>query len=398
MPIISKRGEFMPESPIRKLVPYSRKAKSKGIKVFHLNIGQPDILTPTTAIEAIQHIDLDILAYSMSEGNEDYREALVHYYHSFGLTFLDKSNFVATNGGSEALMLTLSCICDQGDEVIIPEPYYANYNSFLHAYGINVVPIISTLENNFSLPPVEQIQEKITDKTKAILLCNPNNPTGYLYSHEELQAIAEIALKNDIFIIVDEVYREYVYEGIHYSILSFEELKEHAIVIDSESKRYSMCGIRLGFMVTRNQKVLEAVIKIAQARLSPPLLAQIAATAAHQNDTIYLKEVKEEYHRRRDTLVKLLSEIPNVKCSIPTGAFYCMVELPVEDSDEFAKWLLAEFSYNNQTVMLAPAGGFYSNTELGKKQVRIAYVLNENDLKTSVEVLKEALKVYPNKI
>ncbi|MCB9202478.1 MAG: pyridoxal phosphate-dependent aminotransferase [Flavobacteriales bacterium] len=397
MPKISLRGKNIPESPIRKLVPYSRKAKSRGIKVFHLNIGQPDILSPSSAIKAIKNIELDILPYSESEGNLSYRKSLKKYYQSFGINTIDESNFVATNGASEALMLTLSTICDNGDEVIIPEPYYANYNGFLHLFDINVVPIISEIDKDFALPDINKMQKKITSKTKAVLLCNPNNPTGYVYSKEELKKIGDFCLKNDIFLIVDEVYREFVYETEHHSILSFNEYKDIAIVIDSESKRYSMTGIRLGFVVTQNQEVINAVIKAAQTRLSPPLLAQICATAAHESNDNYLVEAKEEYLRRRNTLSKLLEDVPNIKFSIPKGAFYSIVELPIDNSDNFAKWLLDEFSLDNQTIMVAPATGFYSNSKLGEKQIRIAYVLNEEDLKICIKILKKALEEYPNK-
>lgn len=398
MPKISLKAQQMPASPIRKLVPYSLKAKEKGIKVYHLNIGQPDINTPKTALDAIKNVNLSILDYSLSEGNFSYREKLKEYYHSFGITSLTEENFIVTNGGSEALNFALATICDDGDEIIIPEPYYANYNGFSTALGITVKAVNSTIDNGFSLPSIDKFEKLITPKTKAILVCNPGNPTGYLYSLEELKELEEIALKHDIFIISDEVYREYVYDGEkHNSMLSLDNMKNNCIVIDSESKRYSMCGVRVGAMITRNVEVLQMAMKFAQARLSPVLLGQIAATAAHVNDTNYINAVREEYTQRRNILVKLLNEIEGVKCPKPKGAFYCMAELPVDDTDDFARWLLDEFHYNNETIMLAPAGGFYSHHELGKNQVRIAYVLKEEDLIKSVEILKKALEVYRDK-
>jgi len=395
MPKVSKKVIKMPASPIRKLVPYSIKAKENGIKVFHLNIGQPDIKTPETALNAIKNIDLTILEYALSEGNISYRNAIASYYQKLGFSDISAQNFIVTNGGSEALTFALGTICDEGDEIIIPEPYYANYNGFATSLGINVVAINSTIETGFALPNIEDFEQKITDKTRAILICNPGNPTGYLYSKTELEKLQDIALKHDIYIISDEVYREYVYDDeLHTSILTFPKLKNNAIVIDSESKRYSMCGVRIGFLVTRNIDFLSYTMKFAQARLSPVLLGQIAATAAHENDTDYINEVRNEYTKRRNTLVKLLNEIPGVFCPKPKGAFYCMAQLPVKDTDTFAQWLLEKFSYNNETIMLAPAGGFYSNPELGKNQVRIAYVLNEADLTKSVEILRKALEDY----
>ncbi|MDO5615053.1 MAG: pyridoxal phosphate-dependent aminotransferase [Cruoricaptor ignavus] len=395
MPTISHRAKQMPASPVRKLVPFALQAKQKGIKVYHLNIGQPDIKTPETAINAIKNIDLNILEYALSEGNLEYRKALQDYYHSLGFTDLSTDNFIVTNGGSEALNFALSTLCDDGDEVIIPEPYYANYNGFTSNFNINVVAVPSTIDTGFALPPIEEFEKKITPKTKAIIICNPGNPTGYLYTKEELQTLANIALKHDIVIISDEVYREYVYDGNQQiSILEFPELKEHAIVIDSESKRYSMCGARIGCLITRSKTIHDAVMLFAQARLSPVLLGQIAATAAHKDDAEYINQVREEYTHRRNVLVELLSEIPGVICSKPKGAFYCAVELPVDDCDVFAQWLLEEYSNNNETIMVAPMSGFYSNPELGKKQVRMAYVLKEEDLRRSVELLKDALVQY----
>lgn len=398
MPNISLRAQKMPASPVRKLVPFALKAKQKGTKVYHLNIGQPDIPTPQTALDAIKKIDEKVLEYSLSEGNIEYRKALTEYYHSLGFSDLTPDNFIVTNGGSEALSFAISTLCDDGDEVIIPEPYYANYNGFTSNFNVKVVAIPSSIETGFALPPMEDFERKITDKTKAIIICNPGNPTGYLYSKEELQKLAEIALKHNIVIISDEVYREYVYDSEkQVSMLAFPELAEHCIVIDSESKRYSMCGVRIGCMITRSKIIRDAAMLFAQARLSPVLIGQIAATAAHQNDEEYINSVRQEYTERRDTLVQLLNEIPGVICPTPKGAFYCAVELPVDDSEKFAQWLLEEFEYENETVMLAPMGGFYSDVELGKKQVRIAYVLKKEELKRSVEILKKAIEAYNSK-
>ncbi|OPB95931.1 aspartate aminotransferase [Elizabethkingia meningoseptica] len=395
MPKISHRAEIMPASPIRKLVPYSIAAKQKGIKVYHLNIGQPDIETPETALNALKDIHLKVLEYSLSEGNIEYREQLAKYYNRIGFEDLTPKNFIVTNGGSEALNFAISVLCDQDDEIIVPEPYYANYNGFSNALGVKVKSIPSSIETGFALPPIEEFEKKITDKTKAILICNPGNPTGYLYTREELAKLAEIALKHDVVVISDEVYREYVYDGkSQVSMLAFPELADNCIIIDSESKRYSMCGVRIGCMVTRSQKILDAAMKFAQARLSPVLIGQIIATAAHVDDEAYIRSVREEYTKRRNLLVELLNGIPGVICPNPKGAFYCMVELPVKDTDDFAQWLLESYNYNGETIMVAPAGGFYSDPELGKKQVRMAYVLKEEDLRKSVEVLKHALQAY----
>lgn len=392
---ISQRAVNMPSSPIRKLVPYALEAKKKGRKVYHLNIGQPDIETPQSALDELKNINLKVLEYSLSEGNAEYRKALTDYYHSIGFNDLTTDNFIVTNGGSEALNIALSTLCDDGDEIIIPEPYYANYNGFSNHINVKVVAVPSTIETGFALPSMEEFEKKITPKTRAILICNPGNPTGYLYTKEELQKLAEIALKHDIVIISDEVYREYVYDGEKQtSMLEFPELAENCIIIDSESKRYSMCGVRIGFMVTRSKTIYDASMKFAQARLSPVLLGQIIATKAHQNDTEYINSVREEYTKRRNLLVELLNDIPNVICPTPKGAFYCMAELPIDDAEKFAQWLLEEFEDQNETVMVAPAGGFYSNPELGKKQVRIAYVLKEEDLRRSVELLKIAIEKY----
>ena len=395
MPKISNRAQHMPASPVRKLVPYALQAKQKGIKVYHLNIGQPDIETPETARNAVKNNHLKVFEYALSEGNIEYRTALKNYYHSLGFTDLTTDNFIVTNGGSEALHFTLSTLCDDGDEIIVPEPYYANYNGFTNAINVKVMAIPSSIDTGFALPPIEEFEKKITNKTRAIVICNPGNPTGYLYSREELQQLANIAVKHDLVIISDEVYREYVYDGKQQvSMLEFKEAAENVVIIDSESKRYSMCGARIGAMITRSKKIHDAAMLFAQARLSPVLLGQIAATAAHENDEAYIRSVREEYTKRRNTLVDLLNAIPGVICPKPKGAFYCGVELPIDDSDKFAQWLLEKYSHNNETIMVAPMTGFYSNPELGKKQVRIAYVLKEEDLKRSVELLNDALQKY----
>lgn len=395
MPKISQRAQNMPASPVRKLVPYALLAKQKGIKVYHLNIGQPDIETPQSALDAVKNNDLKIFEYALSEGNLEYRTALKDYYHTLGFTDLTTDNFIVTNGGSEALNFALSTLCDADDEVIIPEPYYANYNGFASTFNVNVVAVSSSIDTGFALPPIEDFEKKITPKTKAILICNPGNPTGYLYTRDELQQLALTAAKHDIVIISDEVYREYVYDGKQQiSMFDFPEIAENCIIIDSESKRYSMCGVRIGFMVTRSKKIHDAAMLFAQARLSPVLLGQIAAAAAHQNDSDYILKVRAEYTHRRNVLVDLLNGIPGVICPKPKGAFYCAVELPVDDTDKFAQWLLESYSNNNETIMVAPMSGFYSNPELGRKQVRIAYVLNEADLRRSVELLSDALQKY----
>lgn len=395
MPKISNRAQHMPASPVRKLVPYALAAKQRGTKVYHLNIGQPDIETPETALNAVKNNHLKIYEYALSEGNLEYRTALQKYYHSLGFTDLTTDNFIVTNGGSEALHFAISTLCDDGDEVIVPEPYYANYNGFTNAVNVKVVAVPSSIDTGFALPPIEEFEKKITDKTRAIIVCNPGNPTGYLYSREELEKLAHIALKHDLVVISDEVYREYVYDGKQQvSMLEFKEAAENVVIIDSESKRYSMCGARIGSMITRSKKIHDAAMLFAQARLSPVLLGQIAAAAAHENDAEYIRNVREEYTKRRNLLVDLLNAIPGVICPKPKGAFYCGVELPIDDSDKFAQWLLEKYSHNNESIMVAPMTGFYSNPDLGKKQVRIAYVLKEEDLRRSVELLNDALQKY----
>jgi aspartate aminotransferase len=396
MPSISKKGNQMPESPIRKLVPYAEDAKKRGVTVFHLNIGQPDIKTPQVALDAVKNNTIETLSYARSEGSEEYRTKLANYYIKNNIP-VAAHNIVITTGGSEALLFTIGSITDPGDEIIIPEPFYANYNGFSTASGVKVVPVISKIEDNFALPKIEEFEKLITNKTKAILICNPGNPTGYLYSEEEIEKLKKIVLKHDLFLIADEVYREFTYDGLkHTSVLSLKGLEKNAIVIDSVSKRYSMCGARIGCIVSKNDAFIATAIKFAQARLSPPTYALIASEAALDTPESYFNEVIEEYVARRNTLISELKKIDGVKVANPKGAFYCVVELPVKDSDDFAQWLLESFNYNNETVMVAPASGFYSTPEEGKNQVRIAYVLNKTDLIRSVKILAEALKQYPN--
>ena len=394
MPDISQKGKLMPESPIRKLVPYSEAAYKNGKKVYHLNIGQPDIKTPEVALEAISNHTIDVLAYARSEGSEGYRKKLADYYkkHHIDVTH---HQIIATTGGSEALLFTFGSIMDADDEVIIPEPFYANYNGFSVASGVKVVPVISKIENNFALPPIEEFEKLITSKTKAILICNPGNPTGYLYSKEEIQQLSAIVKKHNLFLIADEVYREFAYDGIeHYSILQEEGLKDNAIIIDSVSKRYSMCGARIGCLVSRNPEVIRTALKFAQARLSPPTLALIAAQAALETPQSYFDDVKTEYIKRRNLLIEGLENIEGVKVARPNGAFYCIAELPVKNSDHFAQWLLESFDVDGETIMVAPAAGFYSSEGMGLNQIRIAYVLNEKSLRKAIHILDEALKVY----
>ena len=384
----------MPESPIRKLVPYAEEAHKQGKTVYYLNIGQPDIKTPTIALDAVKVHSLDILAYSRSEGSENYRMKIAEYYKRNSID-VTHNNIIVTTGGSEALLFAFGSIMDEDDEIIIPEPFYANYNGFSTASSVKVVPVISKIEDNFALPPIEEFEKLITPKTKAILICNPGNPTGYLYSKEEIKKLAVIVKKHDLFLIADEVYREFVYDGMeHYSILQEPGLEDHAIVIDSVSKRYSMCGARIGYLVSKNKDVIKTALKFAQARLSPPTLAQIASEAALDTPQSYFDDVIKEYVKRRNILIEELEKIPGVKVAKPNGAFYCIAELPIKNSDDFARWLLESFDYKNNTVMVAPAAGFYSTPGVGLNQIRIAYVLNEDSLKTAVNVIGEALKVY----
>lgn len=396
MPSISSKGQKMPASPIRKLVPYAEKAKKNGVQVLHLNIGQPDIKTPKVALDAIKNTQIEVLAYSQTDGSETYRTKIAGYYKKQGIE-VDSTQIIVTTGGSEALSIVMGTILDNDDEIIIPEPFYANYNGFATANGVNVKPIVSSLENNFALPKISKFEESINQKTKAILICNPGNPTGYLYTHDEIKQLADLAKKHNLFLIADEVYREFTYDGKeHHSILKEKGLEDHAIVVDSVSKRYSMCGARIGCIVSRNKEVMQTAIKFAQARLSPPTLAQIASEAALDTPDSYFKEVIDEYVERRNLLVSELEKINGVKVARPSGAFYCIAELPVTDADDFAQWLLENFQVDGETVMVAPAAGFYATKGLGTNQVRIAYVLNKEKLKKAVAILKEALKTYPN--
>lgn len=395
MPTISSKGLRMPESPIRKLVPFAEMAYKQNKKVYHLNIGQPDIKTPKLAMDAVASHSLDVLAYSRSEGSEEYRKKIASYYQKNDIK-VTAEDIIVTTGGSEALLFAMGTIADAGDEVIIPEPFYANYNGFATASGVKIVPVISKIEDNFALPPISEFEKLITPNTKAILICNPGNPTGYLYSEEEIKTLAEIVKKHDLFLVADEVYREFTYDGHeHYSILQDESLGQHGIIIDSVSKRYSMCGARIGCLVSKNKKVIATALKFAQARLSPPTFAQIASEAALATPQSYFDEVISEYKDRRDTLVEHLENIPGVKVGKPKGAFYCIAQLPVTNSDDFAQWLLESFDHHGETIMVAPAAGFYSTTGMGLNQVRIAYVLKKESLIKAVEILKVALEQYP---
>jgi aspartate aminotransferase len=398
MPKISAKGQSMPESPIRKLVPFAEDAKKRGTKVIHLNIGQPDIQTPDVALDAIRNFEPNVVAYSHSAGFESYREGLAKYYQKVGIT-VDSSNILVTTGGSEAITMALNSIMDLGDEIIIPEPFYANYNGFSTSAGVTVKPITSSIESGFALPSISEFEALITKNTKAILICNPGNPTGYLYSEDELNALKDIVIKHDLFLISDEVYREFAYDGKkHISILQLDGIEKNAIVIDSVSKRYSMCGARIGCLVSRNDALIATALKFAQARLSPPTFGQIAGEAALHTPDSYFNEVIEEYVSRRDLLIEGLNSIEGVICPKPTGAFYCIAQLPIDNADIFARWLLEEFNWNNKTVMVAPAAGFYSSPVIGNQQIRIAYVLNGNELNDAVTILNEALKVYPGRI
>lgn len=384
----------MPQSPIRKLVPFAESAKKKGANVIHLNIGQPDIKTPKIALDAVKNNQLNVLEYSRTEGSETYREKIAAYYKKNSIEVY-ADDIIVTTGGSEALSFAMCSIADTDDEIIIPEPFYANYNGFAMASGIQVVPVVSKIEDNFALPPIEDFEKLITPKTRAILICNPGNPTGYLYSKEEIKKLAQIVLKHDLFLIADEVYREFVYDDKeHYSILQETSLEQHGIIVDSVSKRYSMCGARIGFLVSKNKEVISTAIKFAQARLSPPTYAQIASEAALETPQSYFDEVKTEYVARRNLLVSELEKLDGVVVAKPQGAFYCIAELPLEDADDFAQWLLEDFRVNNETVMVAPAAGFYATEGLGRNQIRIAYVLDQPTLRRAVHILGEALKTY----
>lgn len=394
MPTISDKGLNMPESPIRKLVPYAEKAEAEGKYVYYLNIGQPDIKTPEIALNAVKNNTIEVLSYSRSEGSDTYRKKIADYYAYHNIK-VDLNDIIVTTGASEAIAFIFGSIMDPDDEVIICEPFYANYIAFATAASVKVRPIISKIEDNFALPSVAEFEKLITNRTKAIMICNPGNPTGYLYSKEEIEQLAALVKKHDLFLISDEVYREFAYDGYtHYSILELEGLDEHTIMIDSVSKRYSMCGARIGCLVTRNEIIRHTVLKFAQARLSPPTYAQIASEAALSTPQSYFEDVKHEYIERRDTLISELQKIEGITVAIPKGAFYCIVELPVKNADHFAQWLLESFTFENETVMVAPASGFYSTPGLGANQIRIAYVLNKQRLVKAANIIKEALKAY----
>ena len=396
MPKISLKGMKLPTSPIRKLSKHAEEAKAKGVEVIHLNIGQPDIQTPTKALDAIKSFDQNVLVYGPSEGSMVYRQKMCSYYAKHNIE-VEPENILVTTGASEAIIMTLDCITNEGDELIIPEPFYANYDTFAAACGVKVIPVSSTIDSHFSLPSMDEIEGKINDKTRAILICNPNNPTGYVYTHKELNGLAYLVKKYDIFLIVDEVYREFVYDGaIHYSVLTIPGLEEHAILVDSMSKRYSMCGARIGCLVSKNKAVMEAALKFAQSRLSPPTLGLHASEAAMDEPLRYLKEVTATYLERRNTLVQALQQVPGINVSKPRGAFYCLVQLPVEDTDEFAKWLLTSYNHHGKTIMVAPASGFYGDRRIGKSLIRIAFVLDIERLKESALILEGALHAYPH--
>ena len=394
MPKISLKGQSMPQSPIRKLVPYAENAHKQGKTVYYLNIGQPDIKTPQIALDAVKIHSLDILAYTRSEGSEEYRKKIAGYYSKKQI-HVTHDDIIVTTGGSEALLFAFGSIMDTDDEIIVPEPFYANYNGFSTASNVNIVPVISKIEDNFALPPIEEFEKLITPKTKAILICNPGNPTGYLYSKEEIKQLASLVKKHDLFLIADEVYREFAYDGhSHYSIMQEPGMEDNAIMIDSVSKRYSMCGARIGYLVSKNKAVIQTALKFAQARLSPPTFAQIASEAALETPQSYFDDVIHEYVDRRNILIEELQKIAGVKVAKPNGAFYCVVQLPIKNADNFAQWLLEHFDVNGETVMVAPAAGFYSTPGVGLNQIRIAYVLKKESLIKAVNIIKEALKVY----
>ena len=397
MPNISQKGQNMPASPIRKLVPYSEAAKKAGKHVFHLNIGQPDIASPQVALDAVKNMDRTVIEYSHSAGFESYREGLAAYYQKHSLP-VNKEDILITTGGSEALTFAFMTCFNPGDEVIIPEPFYANYNGFAMTAGIKVVPVTASIKNGFALPDVADFEQKLSDKTKGIVICNPANPTGYLYSKEELEKLKEIVQRHDLYLFADEVYREFCYDGAHpFSVLSLQGIENNVILIDSVSKRYSMCGARIGALISKNEEIIQTALKFAQARLSPPTLAQIASEGALKTPDSYFTEVVDEYVERRNIMVDGLNAIEGVYCPKPKGAFYCIAEFPVDDTERFCQWLLEEFEFEGNTVMMAPASGFYATPGLGKKEARIAYVLEKSSLEKAVRCLEEALKVYPGR-
>ena len=395
MKFLSNRGQKMPSSPIRRLVPFADQAKEAGKHVYHLNIGQPDIKTPNSFLDPIKNLDMPVVAYGPSAGFTSLRKKLAQYYKGFNID-VDYSDILVTTGGSEAIIFTLMAICDEGDEVIIPEPFYTNYNGFAVEAGVKVVPITSEIEKDFELPPIDSIAEKITNKTRAIIICNPNNPTGYVYSKEELESLRKIVLKHDLFLLADEVYREFTYDGLtHTSVMHLKGIDDRTVMLDSVSKRYSACGARIGMIVSKNKQVIEAALKFGMARLCPPSIEQVGVESGVDTPKEYFEEVNREYTDRRNVMVKLLREIPGVVAPNPKGAFYLVVRLPVDDANKFAQWLLTDFDVDNETVMIAPADGFYSTPGLGKDEVRIAYVLNVEDIKKAMHILDEGLKVYP---
>lgn len=397
MPKISTKAVSMPSSPIRKLVPFADAAKKKGVKIYHLNIGQPDIETPSTFINAVKNADIKVLEYSHSAGNESYRKKLCNYYKEYNIN-IDASEVIITNGGSEAISIAMMTCFNEGDEVIIPEPFYANYNGFSMAAHVTVKPVRSFIDSGFALPSISEFEKVITPRTKGIMICNPGNPTGYLYTKEELNALRELVLKYDLFLLSDEVYREFCYDGKEYvSVMHLQGIENNVVLLDSISKRYSACGARIGAMISKNKEVMGAALKFAQARLSPPSYGQIGAEAALDTPKSYFEEVKKEYIARRDFVIETINKIPGVFCPKPSGAFYCIAKLPIDNADKFCQWLLEDFNYNKQTVMLAPATGFYSTPGAGSNEVRIAYILNRSDLKNALICLEEALKVYPGK-
>lgn len=394
---ISQRGQQMPPSPIRKLVPYAEAAKKRGTQVYHLNIGQPDIETPKAILDAVRHADFKVLEYSHSAGNESYRRKLVDYYRKVGIN-LTHEQIIITTGGSEAILFGFMACLDPGDEVIIPEPFYANYNGFAVAAGVVVKPITAYIENGFALPPIEAFEKAITPRTKAIVICNPNNPTGYLYSQAEMETLRDIIIKHNLYLFADEAYREFCYSGEHFSAMQLTGVDDHIVLMDTISKRYSACGGRIGAFVTKNQALLNAAMKFAQARLSPPSFAQILGEAAVDLPDDYFDTTKAEYLLRRDTIVARLNQMEGVFCPNPGGAFYAIARLPIDDADTFCQWLLESFSHNGQTVMLAPATGFYGTAGLGKNEVRLAYVLNVTSIHAAMDCLEVALKEYPGRV
>lgn len=398
MPSISDRGNLMPASPIRKLVPFAEEAKRKGRKVYHLNIGQPDIPTPEVALSAVKNFDQKVVEYSHSAGNESYRRKLADFYTNIGIN-INYDQLLITTGGSEAILFGLLSCFNPGDEIIVPEPFYTNYNGFAIAAGVTIVPVTCSINDGFALPPIETLEKKVTPATRGILICNPNNPTGYLYPKTELEKLRDIVKKHDLYLFADEVYREFCYDGQkHYSTMMLEGIEQHVVMMDSVSKRYSSCGTRIGALVTRNRDIIETALKFAQARLSPPSFGQVAGEASLDTPPEYFKEVYKEYINRRNYMVEALNQMPGVICPKPGGAFYTITHLPVDDADKFCQWLLSDFEYENGTVMMAPASGFYATPGLGKQEVRIAYVLNIEDLKKAMKCLDVALKVYPGKI